>query len=72
MYDEEYAPKGYVKYGTESRDMYPTVKINRDKLAERLGVMLTSDDLHQQLEELGVKGIKLLPGDITEALEAGA
>jgi DNA repair protein RadC len=69
---EEYAPRGYVLYGTDSRDAFPTVSIDRDKLARRMGVMLTSDDLHQQLADLGLKGIKLLPEDLTETLQQGA
>jgi hypothetical protein len=67
----EYAPNGYVLYGTDSRDAFPTVQIDRDKLARRLGVILTSEPLEKQLAELGLKGIKLLPEDLRETLVQG-
>ena len=70
-FHEEYAPRGYVLYGTDSRDAFPTVQIDRDKLARRLGVILTSEDLHKQLEALGLRGIKLLPEDLKETLVQG-
>ena len=68
---EEFAPRGYVKYGTDSRDAFPTLTVNRDLLARRLGVMLTSGDLHAQLRELNQTGVKLLPEDIRESLSQG-
>ena len=68
---EEFAPRGYVKYGTDSRDAFPTLTVNRDLLARRLGVMLTSGDLHAQLKELNQTGVKLLPEDIRESLSQG-
>ena len=70
-FNEEFAPRGYVKYGTDSRDAFPTLTINRDLLARRLGVMLTSGDLHAQLKELNQTGVKLLPEDIRESLTQG-
>lgn len=71
-FHEEFAPRGYVLYGTDSRDAFPTVTVNRDALARRLGVMLTSADIHQQLKELGHKDVKLLPEDLRETLAMGA
>lgn len=70
-FHEEYEPRGYVLYGTDSRDAFPTITIDRDKLARRLGVMLTSADLQKQLNELGLKGVKLLPEDLQETLQQG-
>lgn len=70
-FNEEFAPRGYVKYGTDSRDAFPTLTINRDLLARRLGVMLTSGDLHAQLKALHQTGVKLLPEDIRESLTQG-
>src|SRR5690606_7730121 len=70
-FHEQYRPAGYVLYGTDSRDASPTVQVDRDKLAQRLGVSLTSDDLQKQLAELGLKGVKLLPEDLREALVQG-
>jgi hypothetical protein len=70
-FNEEFAPRGYVKYGTDSRDAFPTLTINRDLLARRLGVMLTSGDLHAQLKALDQTGVKLLPEDIRESLTQG-
>lgn len=67
-FHEEFAPQGYVLYGTDSKDAFPSLEINRDALARRLGVMLTSEDIHKQLEQLGLKGIKLLPEDIKETM----
>ncbi|PAW75177.1 MAG: hypothetical protein B9S38_02505 [Verrucomicrobiia bacterium Tous-C4TDCM] len=69
-FHEEYAPRGYVLYGTESRDAFPSINVDRDKLARRLGVMLTSDDLQQQLKQLGVP-VTLLPEDLRETLQQG-
>ncbi|EIQ00753.1 hypothetical protein OpiT1DRAFT_05309 [Opitutaceae bacterium TAV1] len=71
-FHEEFAPRGYVLYGTDSRDAFPSITVNRDALARRLGVALTSEDLHKQLEELGMKGVKLLPEDLRETLQQGA
>ena len=71
VFHSEYAPAGYVLYGTDSRDAFPSVMVDRDKLARRLGEDLTSADLHEQLKELGVKGIKLLPEDLKETLIQG-
>jgi hypothetical protein len=71
VFHSEYAPAGYVLYGTDSRDAFPSVMVDRDKLARRLGEALTSADLHEQLKELGVKGIKLLPEDLKETLIQG-
>jgi hypothetical protein len=71
VFHEEYAPRGYVLYGTDSRDAFPTVMVDRDKLARRLGEALTSADLHTQLRELGVRGVKLLPEDLKETLIQG-
>lgn len=70
-FNEEYAPRGYVLYGTDSRDAFPSITIDREKLAQRMGVMLTSDDLHQQLKQLGLDGVQLLPEDIRESLQQG-
>ena len=72
VFHEEYAPNGYTLYGTDSRDAFPTVMVDRDKLARRLGKALTSADLHEQLRQLGVKGVKLLPEDLKESLVQGA
>jgi hypothetical protein len=71
-FHEEFAPEGYVLYGTDSRDAFPSITVNHDALARRLGVMLTSEDLHRQLEQLGLKGVKLLPQDLAETLQQGA
>lgn len=70
-FHEEFSPGGYVLYGTDSRDAFPSISIDRDKLAHRLGVMLTSEDIHRQFEALGLKGIKLLPEDLKETLQMG-
>jgi hypothetical protein len=70
-FDEEFAPRGYVLYGTDSRDAFPTIMVDRDKLARRLGAELTSEDLHQQLERLGMTGVRLLPDDLKETLMQG-
>ena len=70
-FNEEFAPRGYVKYGTDSRDAFPTLTVNRDALARRLGVMLSSEDIHRQLAALDQKGIRLLPEDIRETLSQG-
>jgi hypothetical protein len=70
-YHTDYAPQGYVLYGTDSRDAFPMVQVDRDKLARRMGVVLTSEDLHKQLHELGLKGIQLLPDDLRETLVQG-
>jgi len=71
-FHEEFAPRGYVLYGTDSRDAFPTLTVNRDALARRLGVMLTGEDIHKQLAELGQKNVKLLPEDLRETLAMGA
>jgi hypothetical protein len=71
-FNEEYAPRGYVMHGTDSKDAFPVLTVNRDLLARRLGVTLTSEDLHKQLEELGMKGVKLLPEDLVETLSQAA
>lgn len=71
-FHEEFAPAGYVLYGTDSRDAFPTISVDRDKLARRLGVMLTSADLHAQLDQLGLDGVRLLPNDLRETLAQGA
>ena len=71
-FDQEFAPRGYVRYGTDSRDAFPTIMVDRDKLARRLGAELTSEDLHVQLQKLGLKGIRLLPDDLKETLVQGA
>lgn len=70
-YNEEFAPAGYVLYGTDSRDAFPQLQIDRDKLARRLGVILTSEDIHQQLAALGKKNVRLLPEDLRETLVQG-
>lgn len=70
-FHEEYAPQGYVMYGTDSRDAFPTVMVDRDKLARRLGTVLTSADLQEQLRELGLRGITLQPDDLKETLIQG-
>lgn len=69
---EVYEPQGYVLYGTDSRDAFPAITVNRDALARRLGVMLTSEDLHAQLKRLGLNGVKLLPEDLRETLDMSA
>ena len=58
-------------YGTASRDAFPTVMVDRDKLARRLGTVLTSADLQEQLRELGLRGITLQPDDLRETLIQG-
>lgn len=70
-FHEEFEKDGYVMYGLDSRDAFPTVTVDRDKLARRLGVMLTSADLQQQLKELGLRGVTLRPEDLTETLIQG-
>lgn len=70
-FHEVYAPQGYVMYGTDSRDAFPTVMVDRDKLARRLGTVLTSADLQEQLRELGLRGITLQPDDLKETLIQG-
>lgn len=71
-YHEEFAEQGYVRYGTEAGDAFTSIQIDRAKLAQRLGVILTGGDIQEQLKELGVRGIKILPEDIHEVLMAGA
>lgn len=67
----EFSKQGYEIYGADEADMFPTLQINRDVLASRLGVPLTSEDIGKQLDKLGLEGIRLLPGDIEEASRAG-
>jgi hypothetical protein len=71
-FHEEFAPEGYVLYGADSRDAFPSIEIDRDKLARRLGVALTSDDLQAQLQALGLRGVTLLPEDLNETLQRSA
>jgi hypothetical protein len=71
-FHEEFEPEGYVLYGTESRDAFPAVQIDRDKLARRLGVELSSADLQKQLRELGLQGVTLRPDDLNDTLVQGA
>lgn len=71
-FHEEFAPDGYVLYGSDSQDAFPQVTVDRDKLAQRLGIVLTSTDLQSQLKELGVAGVKLLPEDLRETLQMGS
>jgi hypothetical protein len=70
-FHEEFAPRGYVLYGTNSRDAFPTITINRDLLARRVGQMITSESLQDQLKELGLKDIKLTADDLRETLMQG-
>jgi hypothetical protein len=70
-FNEEFEPAGYVRYGTDSRDAFPTIMVDRDKLARRLGRELTSEDLQQQLARLGMDGVRLMPEDLKETLMAG-
>jgi hypothetical protein len=70
-FDEEYAPQGYVLYGAGEGDAFPSISVDREKLAKRIGVALTSEDLHKQLGELGLKGVRLLPEDLKESLSQG-
>lgn len=65
-FHEEFAKKGYVRMGVDDANPFGVITVDRDLLAKRLGVMLTSDDLHQQLAGLGLKGIKILPEDLRE------
>jgi len=67
-FHEEYAPRGYVMMTHSKENPYLALTIDRDKLAQRLGVVLTGDDLHKQLNELGLRGVKILPEDIKETL----
>ncbi|WP_404422896.1 hypothetical protein [Nibricoccus sp. IMCC34717] len=70
-FNEEWAKEGYVRYGADSKDAFTSIQIDRQKLAQRLGIMLSSEDIHEQLKELGIRGIKILPEDIREVLSAG-
>ena len=70
-FNEEFEPAGYVRYGTDSRDAFPTIMVDRDKLARRLGRELTSEDLQQQLARLGMDGVRLMSEDLKETLMAG-
>lgn len=70
-FHEVYEPRGYVLYGTDSRDAFPSVNVDREKLARRLGVVLTGEDLQKQLAAMGLKGIQLLPEDLKETLMQG-
>ena len=70
-FNEEFEPAGYERYGTDSRDAFPTIMVDRDKLARRLGRELTSEDLQQQLARLGMDGVRLMPEDLKETLMAG-
>lgn len=70
-YHIEYQKDGYVLHGTNTRDAFPIINVDRNKLAQRLGVILTSEDIHKQLAELGLKGIQLLPEDIKETFMQG-
>lgn len=68
----EYAKNRFVTYHPDDKlPLHPEMTIDRDTLARRLGVILTEAPLQQQLEALGLKGIKILPEDIKEALAAG-
>lgn len=71
-YHTEFSKQGYVLYHPDDKlPMHPEMTVSRDVLARRLGVALTEAPLQNQLDALGLKGIKLLPEDITEALAAG-
>lgn len=70
-FHEHFAPQGYVTMGMEDDNPFGMITVNRDALARRLGVMLTNDDIHEQLQALGLKGIKLLPEDLQETLVMG-
>jgi len=71
-FNEEFGPQGWVRYGGATSDFFPQITIDRDRLARRLGVMLTGADLQQQLKDLGLKGVKILPEDLQESLAMGA
>jgi hypothetical protein len=70
-FHEVYAPQGFALYGADSGDAFSQVTVDRDRLAHRLGVMLTGGDLQKQLAELGLRGVKLLPEDLRETLVQG-
>lgn len=59
-------------YGTDSRDAFPAYMLPADVLARKVGTAIDGTNLKEQLERLGVAGIKLLPEDIRETLELGA
>jgi hypothetical protein len=68
----EYAGNGFTTYHPDDKlPLHPEMTLDRDTLARRLGVILTEGPLQQQLEALGLKGIRILPEDIREALAAG-
>ncbi|MBS0229466.1 MAG: hypothetical protein JSS23_12345 [Proteobacteria bacterium] len=71
-FHERYEQDDYVLYSPEEGDMFSAIQLDRDLLARRLGVMLTSGDLHQQLRDLGLKGITLRPEDVKEVLVQGS
>lgn len=71
-FHEEFEPRGYVLFGTgDNPNPFVTVTVDRDKLAQRLGVMLSSSDLQEQLREIGKRDIVMLPGDFREVLNYG-
>ena len=68
----EWAPAGYkLPAPADQLPLHPDPQIDRDTLARRLGVILTDEPLQPQLEKLGLKGVKIQPEDIREALAAG-
>ena len=71
-FHEEYEPRGYVLMGTgDNPNPFSQVTVDRDKLAQRLGIMLSSGDLQEQLRELGKKDVHLLPEDFREVINYG-
>jgi hypothetical protein len=70
-FHEEYADDGYVIYGAGTGDLYSGAKIDRNKLAQQLAIPLSSESVRDQLKQLGLQGVKILPEDIRAALEAG-
>jgi hypothetical protein len=72
VWETEYKKRGYDLFGTDSRDAFPSIMIDQDLLAQRLGVALTGEDMHQQLARLGAEGVRLLPDDFKIALAQGA
>ena len=63
-FEEEYADQGYVRLKLDTIDAFPIVTVDHNKLAQRLGIALSGENLREQLERMGEKGVRLLPGDL--------
>ncbi|MDR2670138.1 MAG: hypothetical protein LBC26_00250, partial [Oscillospiraceae bacterium] len=72
VFHSDYEPLGYTIYGADSGEAFPQLFVDRGRLGDILGVELTGEEFHQQLEALGIKGVRLTPGDIREMVVQGA